>query len=71
MNIDYNNSLVVKVVKHFYGKTDDGREFIIQAIWTMDGWNLDFIIWTDNNGDKETELDIKDEFLYRVNNIKF
>ena len=71
MNIDYNNSLRVKEVRHFYGKMDDGRKFIIQAIWTMDGWNLDLVIWTNNNGDKETDFKIKTEFLYWVNNVKF
>lgn len=69
MNIDYKDSLVVKVIKHFYGTTEDGRNFIIQAIWTMDGWNIDLIIWSNNDGDKETEFEIKTEFLYKINNM--
>jgi hypothetical protein len=69
MNIDYKKSLRVKEIRHFYGSTEDGRDFIIQAIWTMDGWKVDLIIWSDNNGDKEIEFEIKTEFLYSVNNI--
>jgi hypothetical protein len=67
MNIDYKNSLTVKSIHHFHGVMDDGRKFIVQAIWTMNGWNIDKIIFTNNDGDKQSESDIKADFLYDIN----
>lgn len=68
MNIDYKNPLVVQITKHFYGTTNDGRKFLIQAIWTKNGWTIDVIIWYNNDGDKQSESEIKAEFLYEMAN---
>lgn len=70
MNIDYKNYTVVKTITHFNGVTEDGREFIIQAVWTMDGWKIDLIIWINNDGDKESEFNIKTDFLYDITKNK-
>jgi hypothetical protein len=68
MNIEYNNAITVSVTKHFYGETDDKREFLIQSIWTKNGWTIDMIVWYNNDGDKESEANIKAEFYYNVSN---
>jgi hypothetical protein len=68
MNIDYNNPTTVKIIKQFKGKTEDNREFLIQAIWTKDSWTIDMILWFNNDGDKLSELNIKSEFLYEIAN---
>jgi hypothetical protein len=68
MNIDYNNATIVSMTKHFNGVTKDNRKFLIQSDWTKNGWKIDMIIWFNNDGDKETEADIKAEFYYKITN---
>jgi hypothetical protein len=69
MEIDYENSVTINIHKQWYGRTDDGTNFIIDGGWNeFDEHYIDSIVFT-NEIENEGEMieTITDEFLLKMN----
>ena len=70
MRIDYDNSKVISKTVHFYGETDSGLAFTIEANWNdWDDWNVtpDEISWEGDKGTDEETEQIVSQFLKEMN----
>jgi hypothetical protein len=69
MKIDYENPVTINIHKQWYGRTEDGINFIIDGGWNeFDEHYIDSIIFTDET-ENEGELieKITEEFLSDMN----
>lgn len=70
MTIDYENSQLISKNLMFYGTTEDGKKFVINANWNdFDDWNVlpEDISWDDEEGTEDEIQGIIDEFLKEMN----
>lgn len=70
MFIDYESPKTISKTVSFYGKTDEGKEFTINANWNdWDDWNVtpDEISWDDEEGTEDEIQEIINGFLQEMN----
>jgi hypothetical protein len=63
MLIDTKNPKTIYVTQQFSGKTDEGKEFVIQATHNpIKGWKIDLIFWEKKDGTIEENNKIHELF---------
>jgi heme-degrading monooxygenase HmoA len=69
MEINYSSEVLTSANYDYDGQTEDGREFVIHALWdTWDDYAVDFIEWINGSeGTDEEEEEIIEAFLDAMN----